>query len=292
VTQEPAQDPAQDPATPALDASTPAVGTQIWEQQPGEPTRWYDRFHRYMLDGRRRAILQVYLAEWRREKARKGAPPQAIEAMRQPATIPGAWGQVVAAWAWRERAAAWDAYQRQIEDDEFAEERRADRRARIQLNRGLRGWAAANIPYLPRGPERCLTCDHGRDQHRRVPTPEGMVDTCVEGCTCTKYIPSGEIDVFAVIKAAQVSTQELRKEYGDEPAQRLEHSGTMANVNLNTTSNDLAGKSDEELEEEIGQFEALLRHIPPGSPSGTSPPTPHPPAPGDPGSQEPPLDEP
>lgn len=277
MTQEPAQ-----PGT--LDPLTPAAGTQIWEQQPGEPNRWYDRFHRFMLDGRRRTVLSVYLDEWRREKARKGARADDIQALRQPLTIPGSWGKMVAAWSWRERAAAYDAYLRQQEDEEFAEERRQDRRNRILADRGLRGWGISQIPHLPQAGA-CVTCGHPIRQHAQA---AACTD---EGCTCPKYQPV-EVDAYAVIKAIVSSNQELRKEYGDEPAQRLQHEGTVGNVVLNTTPNDLADKSDDELEEEIGQFAALLRHLPAGPTTGASTPEARDPPPGYPGTEAPPLDEP
>jgi hypothetical protein len=235
-----------------------------------------------MLADRRRSILSVFLAEWRREKARKGMTVEAIGQLRQPNAPPASWGKIVAAWAWRERAAAWDAYQRQIEDEEFDQERRQDRRNRINTNRALRGWAVSQIPNLPK--ELCARCGH---------LPHDAIECRKDDCRCADYL-AAPADPYAVIAAMKLANQELRKEYGDEPAQRhqLEHSGTVANVELQMTPNDLADKTDEELEDEIRQFAALLSHLTPGAPAGTSTPAPDGTAPDDPGGQGPPLDEP
>lgn len=273
-----------DPAPqPTFDAARPAAGTMVWEQQPGEPNAWYDRFHEFLMMGRTRNVQAVYVTEARRARARKGAPVAEVSNW-SPRTLPHSWGRQVAAWAWRERAAAWDAYQRQIEDEEFDAERRQDRRNRINVNRGLRGWGVQNLSYLPSGPVRCATCDHATKEHN---------GRCLaEGCTCSQYVPTELPDPGDVIRAIQTSTQELRKEYGDEPAQRHEHTGRVANVELQVTPNDLANKTDEELEADIGLYSALLSHLTPGTSGGASPTPPGPAAPDDPGRQEPPLDEP
>ena len=78
----------------------------IWQHQMGESARWYDRFHRYMLAGSKRSLIGVV----RLEKAEKGGKGRVLK-------VPGAWNRSFARFRWRERAAGWDEYQRQINQE-------------------------------------------------------------------------------------------------------------------------------------------------------------------------------
>lgn len=249
-----------DPATPPPEPSTPVEQlppddiTPIWEQQHNEPNLWFDRFHAYLMQGAQRTFLHVYLGEWRRAKARKGASLEQIKALKTPRTLPTNWALQIAAWSWRERAAAWDAWQRDVEVLEYMRERAQERRNRINLMRGLRGWAASVIPNLPKG---------GKGQ----PLPDPM----------------------AVIRAAQVSVQELRKEFMDEPEQRQDDDGRIGQEAVQ--SSEFAELTDEELEDQIGRFAALLPNFDGREDARAGPPSAPAPAGSDPGSPEPSLDD-
>jgi hypothetical protein len=82
-----------------------------WDQQPGEPTLWYDRFWKWLHDPRR-SLLGVYNAE--REKARK----------RPAQTSPGAWREAVVKWNWEARAHAWDDYEHERLEEEWETRRK------------------------------------------------------------------------------------------------------------------------------------------------------------------------
>lgn len=74
-----------------------------WLKQQGESNRWYDRFHRYMLAGSKRSLLGTY----RVERAELGVKRRTLK-------TPGAWDRAFARFHWRDRAAAWDEHQRNI----------------------------------------------------------------------------------------------------------------------------------------------------------------------------------
>jgi hypothetical protein len=68
-----------------------------WEQQPGEPARWFARFTAYRLLGFNRSLIDALNAE----KDAKGRE----RAQR----APGSWRRAAVAWQWQARAEAWDA---------------------------------------------------------------------------------------------------------------------------------------------------------------------------------------
>jgi hypothetical protein len=84
-----------------------------WEQQDGEPDLWYARFIRYRDLGRTRNLNRVYQLDVKASRA-----------------VPSSWLDTFVAYAWRERAAAWDEYRRQK-----SEEKRATRLAQEQDGR-------------------------------------------------------------------------------------------------------------------------------------------------------------
>lgn len=67
----------------------------VWEKQPGEPDRWFGRFHQYLLMGSQRSLLGCYKAESpeKREKAE---------------STPKSWDVAAREWNWKERASAFD----------------------------------------------------------------------------------------------------------------------------------------------------------------------------------------
>jgi hypothetical protein len=72
-----------------------------WEQQPGEPNRWYARFESFRLAGPSRSLLGGVNAD---RLARGGSRSR---------SVPQAWAKNAKRWRWRERAQAWDQAQRQ-----------------------------------------------------------------------------------------------------------------------------------------------------------------------------------
>ncbi len=67
-----------------------------WDQQEGEPNRWYQRFNAFRLAGPGRTILSVANAE------------KAIRGQKESKYPPGSWRKATEKWQWRVRANAWD----------------------------------------------------------------------------------------------------------------------------------------------------------------------------------------
>lgn len=88
-----------------------AEQTNVWEQAPGEPNRWYRRFEIYRRLGTNRSLLAAY-SQGRAKKA---------------TTVGGAWRAAAQKWDWAKRAAAWDGELSQREEAEW-ETRRAQLR--------------------------------------------------------------------------------------------------------------------------------------------------------------------
>ncbi len=86
-----------------------------WQRQPGESSRWYDRFHRYMLAGARRSLLGTVNAE-RVENGQK----RTSDAARS-------WRIAFDKYHWLDRAEDWDDYLR-LQDRELWEARYKDLR--------------------------------------------------------------------------------------------------------------------------------------------------------------------
>jgi hypothetical protein len=80
------------------DANPPS---KPWAQQPGEPNNWYGRFQVYLDIGPTRTIAAAArrVGEMRRNK---------------PLYYNGQWSGQARYWRWRERARAWDLYQREL----------------------------------------------------------------------------------------------------------------------------------------------------------------------------------
>ncbi len=72
---------------------------QPWEQQPGEASRWYNRFRVYLSLGHVRSVREVY----RREKG-----------YIRSRAVPSSWNQIYRQFEWRRRAEAYDEHQRKI----------------------------------------------------------------------------------------------------------------------------------------------------------------------------------
>jgi hypothetical protein len=72
-----------------------------WDRNPGEPNRWFARFERYRLAGLTRSVVGT----WTAEQAEKGRERRT--------KVPGSWNHAVIRWRWRQRAEAWDEFERQ-----------------------------------------------------------------------------------------------------------------------------------------------------------------------------------
>ena len=78
-----------------------ASQAEPWDRLPEEPNRWFARFESYRLAGPRRSLS----ATWTAEQAEKGR--------RKRSKVPGSWNEAATRWRWRQRAEAWDDYERQ-----------------------------------------------------------------------------------------------------------------------------------------------------------------------------------
>jgi hypothetical protein len=77
---------------------------QPWDRSEGESSVWYARFRRYLLD---RSLLSIYNAE--REAAGKS-----------PLTsTPGAWKEARDRFDWESRAASWDSFHQNAQEEEW-----------------------------------------------------------------------------------------------------------------------------------------------------------------------------
>lgn len=107
-------------------------------------------------------------------------------------STPRAWTREAALWEWSRRAQAHDAAIQTQASADYEAERLDERLRRINTLKGLRGKAL----------------------------------TALNALTITA------MDSYAIIAALKLVTQELRKEYNDEPAQRVEHSGTVTGPSI------------------------------------------------------------
>src|SRR5215203_3285524 len=87
----------------------------VWERLPGEPSRWFDRFHRFLLLGPGRSVYAVSKAETGRT------------------SITRDWREASRRWDWVRRAEAWDDAQARQERLAFERARRENRRKRLEL---------------------------------------------------------------------------------------------------------------------------------------------------------------
>ena len=71
--------------------------SEIWDRQPGEPEKWFQRFTRYRLLGYARTVEAMY----REERKALGLP------VKRPSQY---WHELKQTWRWQERAQAWDKF--------------------------------------------------------------------------------------------------------------------------------------------------------------------------------------
>ena len=107
-----------------------------WEQQPGEPNRWYARFERYRLAGPSRSLLAAVNAARQERGVRPGR------------SVPQAWAKAAKQWRWRERAEAWDAHERLQARAAHAQQVEEMNRRHVQEARGLQSTAIGRLKSL------------------------------------------------------------------------------------------------------------------------------------------------
>ena len=109
----------------------------VWDRREGEPAMWFSRFDElFRPQGPERTLLGAYNA-WRVE-ADKGVAKSSAKS----------WEKNCKAWAWRDRAEAWDAAQRErrlVEEETERKKRREERRAILQ---GIKAKVATKIQSL------------------------------------------------------------------------------------------------------------------------------------------------
>ncbi len=107
---------------------------KLWEKEPNEPDKWFDRLTRFRLLGPARSLIAVYRAEpkpkaSRRRAFRQGQKGHEKARKGKRSGIPGAWTRAAKDWRWLQRAEAWDAAQRHV-DEEAWKARREEWRSR------------------------------------------------------------------------------------------------------------------------------------------------------------------
>jgi hypothetical protein len=117
-----------------------ASDIHTWEPLPGEPAHWYARFERYRSLGAHRTLEAAY---------RLCAEHEGLTAAR-----PGAaWYAAAQQWRWAERAAAWDAVERERLRTHEEERRFDSRETRLSMIDRVLGAAfdllvLADLPHL------------------------------------------------------------------------------------------------------------------------------------------------
>jgi hypothetical protein len=104
---------------------------QPWDQQPGEPSRWYGVFFAFCTAGSSRSLLGVY-NQHRQAKGKQGTARR----------VPGAWDRACRKWNWRARAAAWDWEQRRLRALKLQERR--DQMTDNQATLGAALWSVGS----------------------------------------------------------------------------------------------------------------------------------------------------
>jgi hypothetical protein len=112
-----------------------------WDQQSGEPNRWFARFERYRLAGPSRSLLGLFNTE-RQQRGTKKAK-----------SIPESWAENADKWRWRQRAELWDDHERRQARLAHAQEieemnRRHAQESRALQSKGLQGLKSVEPDQL------------------------------------------------------------------------------------------------------------------------------------------------
>jgi hypothetical protein len=105
----------------------------IWEQRPGEPIRWFERFDRYYRPlGAGRSLLLAY-KKWEAAEAQNSLKKAEKGRKRQIKSAPTSWREAAKLWRWESRAEAWDLHQLAEEKQAEQEVRERSKERRIAL---------------------------------------------------------------------------------------------------------------------------------------------------------------
>jgi hypothetical protein len=118
------------------DAQTPPESSEPWEQQPGEPSRWYARFEHFRLAGSSRSLLGAVNTEHQQT------------GKRSTRSVPQAWAKAAQQWRWRERAEAWDVHERRQARAAHAQQIEEMNRRHVQEARGLQSAAIGRLKSM------------------------------------------------------------------------------------------------------------------------------------------------
>lgn len=80
----------------------------IWEQLPGENLAWFSTFNQFRLVGPERNLTRFY----RNYRIARGTEQKNTVAMK----LPSRWCEISAGWFWKNRAEAWDAAMRDMQE--------------------------------------------------------------------------------------------------------------------------------------------------------------------------------
>lgn len=102
------------------DCQSPGVGeqaeqSQVWDRMPGESSLWFSRFEQYRMAGPGRSMLGVF-NRWRESRGKSRCHSMSDH-----------WVQASRRYQWRDRAEAWDDYQRAQDRVAWEARRRAQR---------------------------------------------------------------------------------------------------------------------------------------------------------------------
>lgn len=96
-----------------------------WEQQEGEPDRWYSRFHSYLLMGSNRSLLGFFNSEM---EGKGGGKKD---------SIPSSWEKIVKKWDWKNRATQWDRHNQKADLESWESRRIQQREEEWQASKRL-----------------------------------------------------------------------------------------------------------------------------------------------------------
>lgn len=181
---------------------------RAWDRLEGEPERWYARFIDFFVpQGPDRTMEEAY-RQWRKSASKpdkKSRPPVG-------------WSDAARIWRWRDRAADWDAAQRQQALDETEKERTEMFKRHIKTSLGLQNAALAKLKKILGDPEK------GIPGEWESMTPDQVLRFLEKGIA-------------------------LERQARGEPEQIVKHSGMVFTGPVSTS--ELADMSDEELDEHI-----------------------------------------
>jgi len=155
-----------------------------------EPNLWFDRFVRFLHLGPSRSLVGLY-NQYVVERDGEGT--------RKRTSAPGAWWTAYKSWGWKERAEAWDEYQRQVDKKRYEDERKKAKAERLAVIRTVKARLAQAAARLD------LDDPNSAD----------------------------------ITRLLRVVCQEERAEYDDEPTQRISTTDTVVVIGGVDLNNDV-----------------------------------------------------